>query len=314
MAAEAILSRPCGAVQITAAAALSCGQVTQLPDGRAGVVIPQIGAAAGEVAAVEVAGQYRISKAPSVVLLDGQTAYWDSANSRLSYTGDFAVGMVLGDAAAADTTALVDLNVLPQPVIALGKDTWTNEATLGLGVTATALGGGPELTLAFDGVAEAAQAALFSDATIDVDDKPILEGWIAVYDIGDAAALDINIGLASGSHATDFDSVAAFAGIHFDGSDLSIKCRSDDTANPVADVDSTVDAVDDTYFFLQVDARDKDDVRIYRNGVRLAAGSTFVLSGYSSTLVPIVHQEKTNDDTPADVRVKGLWVRRCAQG
>ncbi|MGL4809460.1 MAG: hypothetical protein ACRC4O_12020, partial [Giesbergeria sp.] len=109
-----------------------------------------------------------------------------------------------------------------------------------------------------------------------------------------------------------FESVAAFAAIHFDGNDLSIKLHSDDGTTDVAIVDSTVDAVDNTYFHFVIDARVKSSVKFYVNGVRLAAATTFVLTAYASTLSAFVHMEKTSNDTTAEIRVSSLraWAAK----
>lgn len=185
---------------------------------------------------------------------------------------------------------------------------WTKVETNGLGVVGTAASNGV-LTFAFDAVAEAATAALYiANLPFDVDDDPIVEFRLAVFDIGDDAALDINFGLASGTHATDFDSVSQYAAFHLDGTDLSVKCRSKDGTTTVADTDTTVDLVDDTYATFKIDATDKADVKFYINGTRVLSSTTFTLAAYSSRLTPIVHVEKTSNDTTADVRVDRIRV------
>ncbi|MCG8407557.1 MAG: hypothetical protein MI923_20360, partial [Phycisphaerales bacterium] len=186
-----------------------------------------------------------------------------------------------------------------------GKGVWAREATDGLGVTDE----DGVVKLAFDDVAELAQAAYVSDKTVDADDKPIFEAWVGVFDQGDDVALDMNVGLASASHATDFDAITAFAAIHLDGNSLRIRPQSDDDATDVAPFDSTIDAVLGTYFFLQIDARNKDDVKFYINGVLVANQNPFVLTNYAGGLAAIAHIEKGNNDTAADVRLHGLKVR-----
>lgn len=315
--AEAVLYQDPAAktVEVTAPAAGACGQVIQLADGRAGVVVGANGAnsayAAGDLITVAFGGQYTVAKTASVVLLDGGRVYWDrSANSATfsQASGDFYLGTAVGDAAAANTTLVVNLNAKPEYRIELGKGRWANGATNGLGVTATALGG-TELTLAFDAVAEAAMAALYSSETVPVADGPILEARLAVYDIGDDAALDITAGLANGTHATDFDAVTEAAVIHLDGASLDIYAESDDGTNEEAATDTTVNAVDDTYFELWIDCRDPSSVKFYLDGVRVLSETTFNISAATGPLLPIVHIEKTSNDTTADVRVSHLAVR-----
>lgn len=315
--AEAVLKKDPGAftVEVIAPAAGACGQVIQLADGRAGVVVgadaSSASYASGATITVAVAGQYEVSKTASIALLAGGRAYWDrSANSATfsEASGDFYLGCVVDDVAGSASKVVVDLNKKPVYRIELGKGGWTNEATNGLGVAATALGGN-ELTLAFDAVAEAAQAALYSNDTVPVADGPIFEGQVAVYDIGDAAALDISIGVANGSHATDFDSVTEACIFHLDGSALDILAESDDGTTEVAATDTTVNAVDNTYLDFWIDCRDPSDIQMYIDGVNVLPSSVFKLDAAVGPIFPIVHIEKTSDDTTSDVRVKHLAIR-----
>ena len=293
-------------VHFTGAAAFASGQVIELPDGRAGVIQGGgAGYAIGDAVIAKVAGVHTMAKTADIVLLDGQKVYWVRSTNKTNYTGDFVAGTVRGDAAAAATTVDVDLNVLPNYLISLDQGEWVEEATDGLGVTKV----GAAKKLAFDAVAEVAQAALYSLDTIAVARKPILEAWAAIYDIGNNAALDISLGLATGSHATDFDSVTEAVLLHLDGSALSILAESVDGTTEVAATDTLVDAVDDVYFFVQIDCRDLADIQIYINGVLMLTASVFKLDAATGPLVPIAHLEKTSDDTLADLRVKELNVR-----
>ena len=196
----------------------------------------------------------------------------------------------------------------------LGSQPWLKVETLGLGVIDSVEANGVK-KFVFDAVAEAATAALYMPTTpFDIDKNPIFECVVAVFDIGDNAALDINIGLASGSHATDFDSISEYMAFHLDGSDLSVSCQSEDGSTTTAAVDSLVDLVDDTYARLKIDCTDKADVKfsIDLDGtgyVRVCSGTTFVMSNYSGLLTPIVHVEKTSDNTLADVRVDRIRVQ-----
>jgi hypothetical protein len=195
--------------------------------------------------------------------------------------------------------------------LGLGGQPWLKAETDGLGVIESAEANGV-LKFVFDATAEVALAAIYMpQLPIEMDAHPIFEARVAIFDIGDAAALDINIGLADGTHATNFDSVTDYVAFHLDGSDLSIKCRSKASAT-VADTDSTVDAVDDTYLNLKIDATDKSDVKFFIDGVRVCSATTFDLSGWTANATPIIHVEKTSDDTTADVRVDRVrcqWAR-----
>jgi len=186
---------------------------------------------------------------------------------------------------------------------------WSKTETNGLGVISSDEANGV-LKFSFDAVAEAATATLFMEnSPIDIDKSPIFECILAVFDKGDDAALDIDFGLASDDHATDFEAIATFAAFHLNGNDLSVLCHSDDGTTDTAPVDSTIDLVDDTYANFKIDVSDKADVKFFINGTRVLSGSTFDISAYTGALTPIVMVEKTNNDTTADVRCDRIRVQ-----
>lgn len=306
--------------RITAAAAIAAGEVWQLADGRAAVLTGLAAAASGDRVNFTTTGQFTFTKTASQVWVDGQPIYWDhSANSATCLTPtsdrDFLLGSALGDAASADTTGAVNLNVTPVYVaslkpVGLASTSWVTEATDGLGTTPL-VGGG--IQMAFDAVVEAAQAANYTERTFTLASNWIVEGRCAVYDIGDNAALDIDIGVASASHATDFESVAEFVALHLNGNALDIYAHSDDGTTDVAPTDTTVNAVDDTYFDFVIDGRNPSDVQIYVNGVLVLGSTVFTLGAATGPLKLIAHMEKTSDDTTADFRVDFLRVRTAEQ-
>lgn len=300
------------AADYTPAVAVTAGEVVQLPDGRAALAGRTL--AAGVKDAVQVKGIVRLAKTANINLLQGQKVYWDVSASTATYkqdtaTQDFKVGYAAADSLAAATTVDVVLNEVPNYAVDLrgGRETWTTEATNGLGVTAL-VGGG--VTAAFDAVAEAAQAAIFADRSVDANKGWILEGTVGVWDIGNNAALDINVGMANGSHATDADAITESVFLHFDET-LDIWAESDDGTTEVAATDTTVNAVDNTYFTFLMDGRDPADIQIYINGVNVLPNSVFKLDAATGPLVPIVHMEKTSDDTSAEFRVRDLTLRTC---
>lgn len=304
-------------VKMVTAVALSSGQVIQTPDGRAAVYNGLRAAEANDYVALFTGGVRDVNKSTSVAFLPGQEVWWDIANSQATYraatysTGGFLVGVAVDGATAAASTLKVAMNQLPRYVIDSNvmDGLWTADATLGLGVTRSVMG---EVSLAFDAVAEVAQAALYSTRNVDADDDPIFEAEVAVFAIGDNAALDMDIGLASATHASDFEAIAAFVAFHFDGASLNILAHSDDGTTDVTLVDTTIDAVDDTYLFVQIDARNKSDIQLYINGVNVLPASTFTLAAYTSTLKAIALIEKTSDDTVADLRIRRMTVRTAA--
>ncbi len=297
-------------VKMVVANALVSGQVIQTPGGQAAVYVGMKAAVSGDYVTLDVTGSRQVAKTASIVFLPGQEVWWDVTNSKATYkiAGDFYVGVAPDGALAAASVVNTLMNVPPSYVLDSYQRSgeWTTEATDGLGVV-EAYGG--RLTLAFDAVAEVGQAAVFGSRTVNVSEQPIAEFELAIFDIGDHAALDINFGLADASHATDFAALSDYAAFHLDGSDLDILTTTDDTANPLTPSTAATDAVDDEFAFWQIDARDKTDVKFYHNGIEMNAAGAAILTASTADLFPIVHLEKTSNDTLADVRVNRITLR-----
>ena len=317
MTAEATFLKDSDTVTFVAGAALASGEVHQLADGRAGVIQGMNARASGDQAAARGRGIVTVLKTADSNILKGGRVYWDRSAGTATYkagSGDFFMGVAAQDSLAAATTVEVDLNVTQRNAIFLDKQgsdiLWTLGATDGLGVVAG--DADSDWILAFDAVAEVGMAALYpTDAAdhIPVADGPIMEAKLAIFDIGDNAALDITFGLANGTHGTDFDSVTEAVVFHLDGTALSILAESDDGTTEVAATDTTVDAVDDTFLEVWIDARDLTDIQLYIDGVNVLPASVFKLDAATGPVFPIVHLEKTNNDTTADVRVKRIACR-----
>lgn len=224
----------------------------------------------------------------------------------------FAQTSTMDQLGAIDGNLVLDddfIGDFPAAATALDGQSWTKVETNGLGVISSDEANGV-LKFSADAVAEAATCTLFlENSPFDIDQSPIFECRLAVFDIGDAAAVDIDFGLASDDHATDFEAIATFAAFHLDGTNLSVLCHSDDGTTDTAGVDSTVDLVDNTYANFKIDVSDKADVKFYINGTRVCAATTFDISAYTGALTPIVMVEKTSDDTTFDVRVDRIRVQ-----
>jgi predicted RecA/RadA family phage recombinase len=110
---ESTVVHDASTVNFTAAAALVSGQITQVPDGRAGVV--QGDFATGELAAALIRGRVSAAKAGATVFAAGGPVYWDN-NTNLAVTatgaGIFRLGLAVYAAGAGTTTVTVDLNTI----------------------------------------------------------------------------------------------------------------------------------------------------------------------------------------------------------
>ncbi len=306
---EALTFTESGMITKTAEGALASGEVIQMSDGRAAYVTGLNALVLNDPVNYQYEGLVLLAKTASITMLAGGRCFWVRSTGKatpLKGGGDFFVGTVVKDAAAADTTVLVDLNKTAVYEVELRKGNWSAVAALGLGTTQL-FGGGVKLE--FDATAEIAKADLISDESVVLADGPIFEGRIAIFDIGDHVSLDINFGLANATHATDADLITESVFFHLDGASLNIMAESDDGTTEVTTVDTTVDAVDDTFAEFWIDARNLADIKLYIDGVRVLSGSTFKLDAATGPIKALVHIEKTSNDTLADVRVDDVTIR-----
>lgn len=315
MAESTMKSAPSFVKVITPAAGYTVGQVLQLPDGRAAVVSGTKNLTSGQAASLQVAGERTFAKTASVVCVEGAQMYWDrSANTAtplLAITGaDFKVGTVVTDAAATATTVVVNLNCEPEYAIDLLRDPGTSVAVGAGGPALTVHPGYLKFALTTD--AQDQKIDLLSDASVPVTIPFIVEGRITIADNGDTADLDINVGVANGTHATDADSITESVFLHFDGNDLKINAESDDGTTEVAATDTTIAHVEDTYFDFVMDCRDLTDIQIYINGVLALGASVFKLNAATGPMKLLAHVEKYNatpNDTPGELRIQKLALR-----
>lgn len=309
--AEAVYYKPAQAIRdYTPVAALTAGQVIQLADGRAAV--PATDIAAGVKGSVQIEGIHTVAKTASVVILDGQPVYWDHSANTATYAKandrDFFLGTAVGDAASADTTLKVNINVAPVYLVDVARDPFDSVIVLTSGTPSlTRLGGAHKL--AFSTTAEAQKVDILSKDGFDIDSNWIVEGEVEVVDNGDDAALDFNIGVANGTNATSADTITESCFLHIDGNALDILAESDDGTTEVAATDTTVNYAEGTRFHFMMDGRDPSDVQIYIDGVLVLGGTTFDISAATGPLKLLAHLEKTSNDTPGEVHVDSLRVR-----
>lgn len=310
--------------RVVVAAAVAAGEIRQLANGRAGVYTGLNAAAAGDNSNFTMEGKFTVTKTASQVWIDGAPIWWDhSANAAtcimplVAGDRDFFLGAAVGDASSAATTGVVDLNVEPRYIIDSTRDpfdtvvvkTVVGSATVEV-PDAKARGGAIEMN--FGTTAEAQKVDAMSKRSFALASNWIMEGVINIITNGDAAAVDINIGVANGTHATDFEAIGEFVSLQFDGASLNINASSDDGTTDVTITDTTVDFVAGTPIFFAIDGRNPDDVQIYVNGVLMLGSTVFTLAAATGPLKAIAHMEKTSDDSPGTVQVT-MRVRTAEQ-
>ena len=306
---EAIYRQDGRCVDFTSAAAIDGGTLVQLPDGRAGVV--KVGLEANQKGAAAVEGIYEVPKAANIVLLDGGKLYWDySANVatfKQNSDRDFYLGTVQGDAAAAATTVKCALNEKPRYLFDSAVDPCTT--TLVGAATITRRGGTHKLVLASTNEAEKVDLIAKPGWGFAPGANAIFEARVQVISDGAGTAVDLNVGIASATHASDFDAIAEFVSVQMDANNTQLNAQSDDGVTDVALVDTTLDPAEGTAYEVCIDVRDPASVKIYVDGVRVNAATTFTLAAAAGPLYAIAHVEKTASTDTYDVDIDWMRVR-----
>jgi predicted RecA/RadA family phage recombinase len=324
MPAEATYLRDSNDMRISSlVAACASGEVYQLGDGRAAVKQGLNAAAAADAAAFSTTGIHTVAKTTGIVLLDGGRAYWDHSANSVTYKKvndrDFYVGRVVGDATSASTTCNVNFNIDPSYDIDIHHDGILavpvgTAAAGGFGFPVT-LGGSTQLELSATSEAQKIDAL-----TVDrfaVAAKGIAEFIIRPAGAGSTSAVDINIGLANGTHATDFESVTEACVFHIDGGSLAINAQSRDGTTTVAVVDTTKVIVEGSAVAQRtefwIDFRDSSDIQLYVDGVNVLPSSVFKLNAATGPLGLIAHLEKTTGTATAKYVLDAMRARLMQQ-
>jgi predicted RecA/RadA family phage recombinase len=310
---EAILSKDADTIDVTTpAAGYTSGEVLQLADGRAAYVSGLRAAASGDPAALKTKGQTTLTATTAKAVLAGGRVYWDRTNScatPIRPANGFFVGVALKDKATATATVTVDLNVQQVNEIELGApgQMWASTVT-GTTPTMTHSAKGYHQLL-LTSTSEAQCIDLLSDKSVAVADGPIFEARLTFDEKGDNAEVDIVIGLANASHATDADSITESLFFSVNGDAAHILCESDDGTNETVATDSTKDLTEDTFVELWIDARVLTDVHFYIDGVQVLSGTTFDVHDATGPLKALVLVEKSAGTHVPSVLIESLRVR-----
>lgn len=308
---------------LTAAAAVAAGEIWQLPDGRAAVHCGANAAAIADTVGFSTEGVFTVAKTTSMVILDGGPVYWDHSANKAHYKQvsdrDFFLGTAVGDAAAAATTMKVNLNVRPQYKIDLARDGFASVL-----VGTAAAGGfgypvqlGGSLIFELTATNEAQKVDALSVDGLAVAANAIIEGAFRVISDGASGSQDVTIGVASGIHASDFQSVAEFVALHLDGNVTAINVQSDDGTTDVAPTDSTTTYTEGAAVAQRkefwIDLRDPADAQVYIDGVLVLGSTVFTLAAATGPLFLVVHVEKASGTDVYKLAVDWLRTRTAEQ-
>ena len=321
--ADATLSREQNDVRVTAQAAVTLGEVWQMPDGRAAAYAGTTAATSGDRTQFRSWGQYVLTKAAGFVGLDGGRAFWDHSANAVTYKKvndrDFYLGRFVGDAASADTTCTVNLNVDPPYDLDLARDPFVTSpvGTQALGgfLPPQRLGGG--LAFNLTATSEAQKVDAISVDGFAKGANAIVEFAFRVPTGGSTSAVDYSIGVANATHATDADSIADSIFIHLDGGSTTINAESDDGTTEVAATSTSTTFTAGSTVSERVecwlDVRDPTSVKVYVNGSRVLSGTAFNVDAYAGPWYLLVHLEKTSGTATADLVLDWMRARYSEQ-
>jgi hypothetical protein len=323
---EAIFVRDWDQTRITLAASTGAGELRQLADGRAGFYDEDAGASTGDKVLITSSGQVTLPKANGVVLLDGGRACWDHSASAITYKAsndrDFFAGSIVGDYASGDTQVVVNLNVEPRYLIDLSRG-GPEDAFIAALVGTVAVSGcnifrrGSAHNFIHSSTNEAQKLDLLSVNGFAPGANWIVEGAFRVISDGAGTAVDVNLGIASATHATDFDSIAEHLAIHLDANNTNINIQSKDGTTTVAAADTTTDYTESSTLANRVefwlDGRDPADIQCYVNAALQLGGSTFRLDNAVGPLFLLAHLEKTAAADTYELALDWLRVRIAEQ-
>lgn len=323
MAAEAEYLRGDEFFRKKVAAAVAAGEVHQQAGGYATYKSGLGALVANDYGNFTACGQVTMPKTTSMVLLDGGRAYWDHSANKVHFKAvsdrDFYLGRVVGDCAAADTTCVVNLNADPSYEIDLRRDSFTTA----LAGTAAAGGFGYPVVLGANRILEltatneAQKVDLLSVQGRSVSSKIIVEGAFRILSDGAGTVVDLSLGVASATHATDADSIAEHFFIHLDANNTNINAQSKDGTTTVAATDTTIDytegALQAQVVEFWMDCRTMASCKLYIDGVRALSGTTFNLGAAVGPLFLLAHLEKTSSTDTYKASVDWLRLRTSEQ-
>lgn len=299
MAEEARKVRDAGFEYLLSEGTVAGYDVVQLPTGRAGVLDRAAALTAGGYAEFASDGEWTLTKATGFVALKGNRAYWDHSANAVSYKKvndrDFYLGRFAQDAASLATACVVDLNIDPRYDIDTSRDPVTTAITGTQALNTMGIyqrGGAQKLILSSTN--EAQKVDILSFDGFSKSANAIIEFAFNVVSDGAGTVVDVSVGAANATHATDADSITDSLFMHLDANNTNVNFESDDGTTEVAATDSTSDYTEGSRHEVWMDWRDPADVQIYFDGVLQLGSTVFNVDASVATWKLLAHIEKTS--------------------
>lgn len=323
MADEARKSRNFGETYYLADATVNPYSIRQGQYGQAEVLNRSTAALANETPTYETRGEFEIVKTTGITILKGGRVYFDYSARTATYKKvndrDFYLGRATQDSSATTPTVRVALNEDPKYDLELTRDSFTTTitGTQALGGLALNRRGG-----ALDAVISATSEAQKLDA-LSLDGiaaglaNAIIEFAFCVPSDGAGTVVDVSVGIASATHATDADAIAQHLFMHLDANATAIKFQSKDGTTTVAATDSTTTYTEGQTNTVRkevwFDCRNPADVQIYVDGVLVLDATTFNVSAAALTWLLLFHIEKTASTDTYEFLLEWLRARFAEQ-
>lgn len=321
--ADAAFLRSSEAIELTVASAVQAGELRQLADGRAAYLKKASGAAAADAnVKFTTVDQVTIPKTTGMCFLDGGKVFWDYSASKGHYKAvddqDFYAGTAVGDAALNDTTMTVNLNVHPHYNVDVSRDSFITaivgtQALGGLGLLRR--GGAHNFTL--DATNEAQKLDILSKNGFATAANAIVEFAFTVPSDGAGTVVDVNVGVANTTHATDADSITRYLFMHLDANATAIRFQSTDGTTTVASADSTATYAEGQTAAVRkevwFDFRNPADVQVYVDAVNVLPATVFNVSLSAATWLLLAHIEKSASTDTYSFDLEWLRQRTARQ-
>lgn len=309
---EARNVRDPGVIRLQAAAAISPYEVLQSPTGAASVYDKAAAAATSDYVEMLTTGTFQLIKTTGFVGLRGNRAYWDhSANSvyyKKTNDRDFYVGRFAQDCESGASSCDIDLNADPAYDLDIARDPTATVivGTQGLNTMGVFRRGGAHKFI-LSATNEAQKVDIITKDGFSIAANAIIEFAIDVVSDGAGTVVDVSVGAANATHATDADSITDSLLMHLNANDVNINFESDDGTTEVAATDSTIDYTEGTRFEVWMDTRNQADVQIYVNGSLVLPATVFNLNASAATWKLFAHIEKTASTDAYELDVE--WLR-----
>lgn len=315
---DAIFNHAANEIRTTLASALGAGEIWQLKDGRAAFYDSSIAATTGDKVYIRTDGQATVTKTNGVVILDGGRVYWDHSAGSATYKPandrDFYLGTAVGDWASGDTQMLVNINNQPVNIIDFQRDAFDTVfvGTRALGtMDLQARGGARKFTISATN--EAQKIDMLSQFGFARTANAIVELIFNVRDDGSGTVVDVSMGVANDTHASNADTITESLLIHLDANDVNIYAESDDNSVEVVATDTTIDIAAGTPVEVWFDLRDEADIQIYINGALVLGSTVFRLDSATGPLKLLLHVEKSSSTDTYEFDVNRFCARLAEQ-